>query len=161
MRTHIVVNMTAMLAVWLALRLRHDQRWFVFAWCGAAAGLAAATRYIGITVGIVPVLVAVGSRVQDRGKETFLQSLRLFDLVPKLALLVVCVVVGMVAADPFLFFDFASAAPHLAVLTPYAATDQFALASLLDLSKLWVISCWLIPYGTLPWLWILFYVSFV
>ena len=161
MRTHNMANAAAMLAVWLALRLRHDQRWTAFAICGVATGVAAATRYTAVTVGVVPALIAIGARLEHRNGRTLFESVDLPSLTPKFVVLSLSTIAGFAAADPFLFLDFRSASSYLGVTATYAVTDQFSLASFLDLSKLWLYIVWLIPYGMLPLLWILIYASFI
>ncbi len=60
---------------------------------------------------------------------------------------------------PFLLLDFDSAKPHLFQQATYIAAEEFSLLGLLELDRIGVYLTYLIPYGILHYLWIVFYGS--
>jgi len=148
MRSHIVANFFLTLAIVLSLDLVRDEvgrrR---FAAIGLACGFAAAAKYPAGAVALVPVMFLVARGLPPREIARAVARIGAFALL------------GFFLADPFLFLKFQSARAALAEQGSYVATREFRWQSLFDLSRLWVFVKYLIPYGTLPALWVLFYIS--
>ena len=148
MRTHIVANFFLTLVIFLSLDLARDnfsnRR---LAAVGLACGFATATKYTAGVVALVPVMFLIARRLPYR--DCLLAIVRMAGF----ALL------GFFLTDPFLFLKFQDARAALAEQGSYIAGGEFRWQTLFDLSRVYVFLRYLIPYGTLPLLWVLFYAS--
>jgi hypothetical protein len=148
MRTHIVANFFLTLAIFLSLDLAvGDAGRRRLAAIGLACGFAAASKYPAGVVALVPVMFLIARRISYR------------ELLLAIAWIGGFALLGLFLADPFLFLKFQDARAALAEQGSYVATQEFRWHSLFDFSRLFVFFNYLIPYGTLPALWVLFYAS--
>lgn len=162
LRTHTVANFFIVLVIFLATKIWENPSRLNYFLTGGALGLGFATRYPTITVGIVPLVIflrqeQILSKLFRFKVKELLQSL--FGSRPWL-LLLGCLI-GMFLGVPFLFLDFESVEPHIMTQASYVTTNEFTWLGLLNLDRVWVYVSHLIPHGTLPYLWILFYGSIV
>lgn len=138
----------ALFAATLAVRKNTKLTWL---FAGVAFGLATACRY-----NIAPFLaVPYFFRVAMNRNEKWWWRLVNRDAV----LLGVGAVLGFFVGDPAMILDYATVRPYLATQAGYVAKDEFSLAKLLDLSRVWTYVGELLRFGTLPLLWVVFYAS--
>ena len=148
MRTHIVANFFLTLAIFLSLEVATSEiRRRRLAAIGLACGFAAAAKYPAGAVALVPLMFLVARRTPYR------------DVVRAAAWIGSFAVIGFVLTDPFLLLQFQTARAALTEQASYVATEEFGWRSVFDLSRLFVFFTYLIPYGSLPALWVLFYAA--
>lgn len=148
MRTHIVANFFLTLVIFLSLDLAQDDlsnRRLTAV--GLTCGFATATKYTAGVVALVPVMFLIARRLPYR------------DCLLAIVRMVGFALLGFFLADPFLFLKFHDARAALAEQGSYIAGGEFRWQALFDLSRVYVFLGYLIPYGTLPLLWVLFYAS--
>jgi hypothetical protein len=159
MRPHIVANFLLVAVVFFSLRIYENDERKSLILVGILSGLAAAVRYTtGIAV-LIPGFMLLWKYV-ERGKQPRVEGSWL-TLSKNLALLAVSTIAGLFLGDPPLFLRFETIRPRLEDQATFAATDQFAWSNLLDLSRPWEYLSYLIPQGAAPFLWLLFYGSFL
>ena len=158
MRTYALSNLLCVLVIWLSMKaLKHRHR-LLFVITGAAAGLAAATRYSTAVVLCIPcLLVLFDSRSNDGRWRQRLAKSTAYLLSGPVWLLAGGFVVGLFAGEPMLFLDFHSVVQAISLevsaYTPAGARNPF------DLAPIWPYFSVLIPYATYPILWLLIYLS--
>lgn len=160
MRGHIIANFFEVLVIYFSFRLYEMNGTLLYSIVGFFSALAAATRYQMVVVLILPVLVHLQKSDLLKGiRDLSFPAVFRSCVNWKVVFLVLCFTIGICLGLPFLFLDFASAKPHLQYLASYTAESEFSLGKLFDLSRVWIYVNYLIPYGTLPGLWVIFYFS--
>ena len=159
MRTHILSNLLCALVIWLSLRLRKSQRWYLLLTLGFISGLGAAARYpVGIIV-VIPLLYLLCDG-RDRSLDW---KLRLWERARKLirgpVWWIGCgFVVGLFLGHPMLFLDPSSVTRAITGETlKYASLQEFRPAQLVNLSVVWKYITYLIPLAMYPLLWLVPY----
>jgi hypothetical protein len=160
MRTHIIANFFICAVIYFSFRIINSKSLFNFVMIGFLSGLGIATRYPTGAILIVPALsyfhhVSSFSKIKD-GVTSFIRRF-LFNY--GLLLLILFLLIGLFIGLPFIFLDFQAAKPHLFHQASYVAKDEFSLLGLLRLDRIIAYTNYLIPYGNLPFLWILYYLS--
>lgn len=171
MRTHIMANLPTVASIVFAFRLVTRYSNWSCLWAGIFSGLSFASRYPNGVVGIVPLLVCLTHEwtcIMRGLKSNVGQVTRLlwpakilygiFSSAQLWALL--CgLLAGAFIGVPFLFLDFDFSVKQLEPLGAFTQKTEFEWQKLFDLSRLWIFLSHLIPYGSLPGLWILFYAA--
>lgn len=160
MRTHVLSNFFIALTSYLSFLLYTKEQKKYYLAIGFSVGLGFATRYPTIAIIVIPIGVYCC-------KEDLLNSMftRNFAKLFRSRHLWACglfgigFAVGTFIGLPFIFLDFNSAKPHILVQASYIAPGEFQFSGLLNLSRIWTYVSYIIPYGTLPGLWILYYTS--
>ncbi len=158
MRTYVLANLLCVLVIWLSLKALKHHHWLLFVITGLAAGLAAATRYpAGVALGIPCFFVLLEG---SGGHEPWLPRLGnrvRYLLSGPLWLLAGGFMVGFLAGEPMLLFDFRSVVHEISFemshYGPPGTRNPF------DLMPVWRYISVLIPYATYPLLWVLVYLS--
>lgn len=157
-RSHIMSNTFVLASVYFSLFLYAREDKAILSGVGLSAGLAAASRYTSGACLLIPVLILAIKRLPAEGHWT--ERIRAM-LTPQLAgrwlLLGAFFLAGFFMADPYLFLDFPSALPAIKFVGQFVQAEEFSLGQLLNLSRMWAFVSYLIPYGTLPFLWLLLY----
>ncbi len=157
-RSHVVANFFIVLSAYLSMFLveREDKRQLIAV--GMVSGFAAATRYpAGLVLGVPIALLVYKKLIVERGLRRGIKGIWEGFTQAPLRWLGAAFFLGFLLGDPFLFLRFDTARASLARLGQYVAYSEFSWTSLFDLSRLWVYIKYLIPYGTLPALWIVLY----
>lgn len=160
MRTHIIANFFIAFVIYLSFRLYNEDKKKLFFLTGFSTGLGFATRYPTLAVIVVPGFVYcwnenIVRNVISRNFASIWRSVVSF----RWWIFAFGLAAGTFVGLPFLFLDFESARPHLMTQASYIATDEFRFSDILNLSRVWTYIRYLIPYGTLPGLWLLYYAS--
>ncbi len=157
MRPHTMANFFVLATVYFSTFLEASSPKIKFPYLkiGILAGLATATRYPSVIVLFFPVFLLI--------LETFKNKTIAIQQAVKGSLLIgVFWILGFFIADPYLFLDFQGATSALSAQASYADSKQFTtLSSVFDFSKSWDYLTNILPLGTYPFLWALFYGSFV
>lgn len=158
MRTYALSNLLCVVVIWLSIKALKHRHWLLFVMTGAAAGLAAVTRYSTAVILCVPCFVVLFQGHADH--EPWLRRIGnsiVYLLSGPLWLLAGGFVLGVFAGEPMLFFDFKSVADavsfEIAHYAPAGARNPF------DLAPVWRYFSVLIPYATYPVLWLVIYLS--
>ena len=156
MRPHTLANFFVLTAVYYStFLLVEPPKKHLYLKIGLFCGFATATRYPSLVVFLFPLalLPAVATREGVKNKLQWISK--------KAGIMWFSWLLGFFLADPFIFINWHDA--RNALLTEkntYADASQFhGLRAMLDLSKTWGHVNWIIPYGTFPLLWVLFYAS--
>ena len=159
MRPHILSNLLCALVIWLSLKLREFQPWWLLVLTGLISGLGAATRYpVGIIV-IIPCLYLLfsGGHTLQNGNIRVLDNAKHFLAGPAW-LIAFGFVVGLFLGHPMLFLDFSSVSNAITGDTlQYASLQHFSGTQLLNVTAIWRYITYLIPFATYPLLWLAFY----
>ncbi|MFN8369830.1 MAG: hypothetical protein U0T83_04290, partial [Bacteriovoracaceae bacterium] len=164
LRAHIYGNFGIALVIYLSTLLykNHDSTKHFVA-IGLACGLATAARYTLVMSILIPGFIYWGiilSGIQS-SKTKMVQSIIRLLKDKKIYLMLGAFLLGFFIIDPFLFLKFKKAKAALELMATYTAKDEFSIINLLNLSRVWVYISHLIPFGTLPFLWIMLYFSFI
>jgi hypothetical protein len=158
MRTYALSNLLCVVVIWLSIKALKQRHWLLFLMTGAAAGLAAVTRYSTAVVFCVPCFFVLFQGHADH--EPWLRRIAksiAYLLSGPLWLLAGGFVLGVFAGEPMLFFDFKSVVDavsfEISHYTPAGARNPF------DLAPVWRYFSVLIPYATYPVLWLVIYLS--
>jgi 4-amino-4-deoxy-L-arabinose transferase-like glycosyltransferase len=160
MRGHVIANTLLMMALYLAVCISERNKWRYVFGSGIAVGLSAATRYPMALSGIIPFWFL--ARTEKWWQVLLEQKVRGLIFVCRRSaapVLIMSSAAAFFSGVPFLLLDYSSAKPHLAVQATYVADNQFGGYAFFDLSRVWVYVAHLIPYGTLPYLWVALYIS--
>ncbi|OQW88260.1 MAG: hypothetical protein BWK78_08425 [Thiotrichaceae bacterium IS1] len=162
MRSHIVINFFVVIVTYYSLYIydHKGEQLRLYALLGFLAGLATAARYVAGIVVMIPVLMLFYKQLLINPNKLKIRTI-LLTLFSRISVLGIFVIVGLFVGDPPLFLSFDSIKPVLSITVDTTAKNEFYLSNLLDLSRLWVYIRDLIPYGTLPGLWIIFYFSVI
>ena len=156
MRPHILSNLLCALVIWLSLKLREFEAWWLPVLIGLISGLGAATRYpVGIIV-IIPCLYLLfnGGHTPQNGKISVLGNAKHFFAGPAW-LIAFGFVVGLFLGHPMLLLDFSSVSNAITGDTlHYASLQQFSATKLLNLTVVWRYITYLIPFAMYPLLWL-------
>ena len=159
MRTHVLSNLLCALVLWLSLKLiKTPTRWLFLA-AGIFSGLGAATRFpVGVIVAI-PCLCALFTR--SSASTSWISQLHrstLYLLSGPIWWIGLGFLGGLFIGEPVLFFDPRSVIDGIVRgSSPYVPDQAFALATLFDLSRLWIHLSVLTPFAMYPALWIVAY----
>lgn len=160
MRPHIIVNCMLVIMMMLSFRMyvtRHLWRHIVAA--GMLAGLAAAARYPSGIMVVLPVAVLVfRAQVLRRHGACDNADLRI-PLLPALGLMAGMCVVGFFIGDPYFFLNFSHAREGLAYQALFVPKSTTTLAGILDSERMWAYVSYLLPAGTKPFLWAVWYAA--
>ena len=148
-----------MAVIFYSLRIDENKGRYSLIVAGILSGLATAVRYSTAISVLVPSFILL-SRYAARRSQSCSDGSTL-ALARSFALLAGSMVMGFFLGDPPWFLRFETIRPRLEYTASFAATDEFAWSSLLDLSRIWEYLSYLIPHGAAPFLWIVFYGSFI
>ncbi len=161
MRTHTMANFFACLVMFFSAYLYRSKSKLLGAVIGLLIGVSSATRYPTVIVGVVPGLMiifarfgelkALGKPIRERVFAVLLDG--------QLWALLVCSVFGFLFSAPAFLFNFDEILPHLQYQAKFADTKEFSFLNLFSLFRLLAYVIEIIPYGTYPLLWLLFYGS--
>jgi hypothetical protein len=162
LRTHIVANFFIALVCFTAFKIYSSQSKKLYLFAGLVGGLGIATRYPTLSALAIPGCVFIFNAAISRENliDGFTRLTKCFIEIRHWVYLF-GILIGVLIGVPFLFIDFESARPHLLQQASYVAQEEFSITSLLKLDKVWIYINYLIPYGTLPFLWILLYGSVI
>ena len=159
MRTHLLANLLWAMVIWLSLKFRKRQRWWMIFIVGCISGLGAATHYpVGIIV-IVPCFYFLFQRFDNLSnwRIRFWKRVKCFVAGP-VWLIALGFLLGLFIGQPELFFDSRAVANEITnYMSRYASLHEFKASSLLNLSTVWESVSFLIPYSMYPILWLLPY----
>jgi hypothetical protein len=157
-RTHTLSNFFALLVCAVGVTLLKQATSVRIALAGFLSGAAAATRYPAGGIVFVPALYLLASAFSaDSSSGTWWTRKNFYAVFRRESLLGICALAGFVCCDPLLFWDFQAALPHLKVQAGYVAAQQFEGSALYDFSRLGTYLLYLVPYGLLPCLWLVYY----
>ena len=159
MRPHILSNLLCALVIWLSLKLREFQPWWLLVLTGLISGLGAATRYPVGTIVIIPCLYVLfsGGHTLQNGKISVLDNAKHLLAGPAW-LIAFGFVVGLFVGHPMLFLEFSSVSNAITGDTlQYASLQQFSGTQLLNLAVVWRYMTYLIPFAMYPLLWLVPY----
>ena len=160
MRTHVIANTFICSVIYFSFRLATSNSPILFLIIGLLSGLGIATRYPTGAILIVPASIILYKSLNTHKSKFFTAThIKRFFLNYGSLLIIIGLSIGLFIGVPFLFLDFESAKPHLFHQATYAAHEEFTWIGLLKLDRLAIYINYLIPYGSLPLLWILFYSS--
>lgn len=160
MRPHIIVNCLLVIIMMLSFRMyatRHPWRHLIAA--GMLAGLAAAARYpSGIMVVLPAAVLVFRAHMLRRHGACDNGDLRI-PLLPALGILAGMCGVGFFLGDPYFFLNFSHAREGLAYQALFVPKSNMALAGILDSERMWAYVSYLLPAGTKPFLWAVWYAA--
>lgn len=159
MRTHLLSNLLCGLVIWLSLKFRKRQKWWMPLVVGFISGLAGATRFPNAIIVVVPCLYFLFDRCDDlpRGKIRLRERARHFFTGP-IWLIGAGFAFGLFLGHPMLFLDLPSVINAMKVsVFPYVTVWEFKLSNLLSFWLVWKYVFFLIPYAMYPLLWLLPY----
>ena len=159
MRTHLLSNLLCGLVIWLSLKFRKRQKWWMPLVVGFISGLAGATRFPNAIIVVVPCLYFLFDRCDDlpTGKIRLRERARHFFTGP-IWLIGVGFAFGLFLGHPMLFLDLPSVINAMKVsVFPYVTVWEFKLSNLLNFWLVWKYVFFLIPYAMYPLLWLLPY----
>jgi hypothetical protein len=159
MRTHLLSNLLCALVIWLSLKFRTRQKWWMLLILGSISGLGAATRYpVGLIV-VIPCLYLLSGSGNDLSHSSigFLERGKRFLAGPAW-LIGLGFVAGLFIGHPELFFNSKTVIHAITGETlKYASLQQFNSGKLLNLTTVWKYVAFLIPFALYPLLWLLPY----
>jgi hypothetical protein len=159
MRTHLLSNLLCALVIWLSLKFRARQKWWMLLIFGLISGLGAATRYpVGIII-VIPFLYLLSGSGNDRPRSSigFPERAKHFLAGPAW-LIAAGFIVGLFVGDPALFVTPKTVIHAMTAETlKYASLQQFSSSKLFNLATVWNYVASLIPFALYPLLWLLAY----
>ena len=164
MRGHVIVNFFMLIVMYfsvLVYEVRNERyERYLYILIGLSWGLATAARYTAGIIVVVPVMMIICRDffMPQEKKDPGYGKLRA-SFISRIGHIGVFGCLGLFAGDPYLFLNFKGALRDFSNQITYIPESEFKFANLLDLSRVWVYLRQLIPYGTLPALWIVFYAS--
>ncbi len=164
MRSHIFANFFILVVIYLSVLLYENQyNNKLYFFIGLFSGFATATKYNSIIIVSMPIMIYLGLAINKMKftKFKFPKAILMILRDKRIYLLLLALLLGFFITDPYLFLQFNQAKATLAEQASYTATKEFSLANIYNLSRLRVYVDHLIPYGTLPFLWLLLYSSTV
>jgi Dolichyl-phosphate-mannose-protein mannosyltransferase len=159
MRTHLLSNFLCALVIWLSLKVRQRQRWWMIFITGVISGLAAATRYpVGVIVAVPCLYLLLHGYNHLSSWRSQLRTHAKRFLTGPIWLIGLGFAFGIFLGHPMLFLDL-PAVTHAVKggALPYASLGEFKAGNLLNLSTVWQSLSFLIPYSMYPILWLLPY----
>lgn len=162
MRNHIAANFFVVVIIYYSLFIYDHvgENIKLYAFIGFLCGLATTIRYTtGIAVAI-PFMMLVYKQFLNFHQMISLTRKTILTIF-KTLILGIFTFLGIFVVIPCFFLDFDSKKQYLSFLGSATAKNEFYLSNLLDLSRVWVYIRDLIPHGTLPGLWIIFYFSVI
>jgi hypothetical protein len=160
MRSHTFANFFVLTAIFLSTFLYETEDLRLYPYIGIACGLATASKYPAGIVVAVPFLILLAKSVANGLPKSELPR-RAWALLREKRTWVIFgfLFLTFFLVDPFLFLAYREAKPHIEFQASFTAKQEFTLLKLFDLSRLWDYIKYLIPYGTLPYLWSLLYAA--
>jgi dolichyl-phosphate-mannose-protein mannosyltransferase len=158
LRPHVIADFFVALAIYAATFLAASRRPIPHLLVGLACGLATAARYNVVLVALVPIAVVGWRELVARRGDAPLRR-RLLTFTGASFLVGAGVPIGLFAGDPHLFLAWREVKPQVMLQASYMAADQLRGVGILSLGRIGVYLEWLIPYGTLPLLWVLYYAA--
>jgi len=159
MRTHLLSNLLCALVIWLSLKFRKRQEWWMSLTVGFMSGLAAATRIPNGIIVIIPCFYFLfdGPNRSPTEKIPLRERAKHF-LTGPIWLIGFGFGFGLFVGYPMLFLDLPSVinAVKSGVL-PYATLGEFKASNLLNPWVVWKYASFLIPFAMYPLLWLLPY----
>jgi hypothetical protein len=163
MRGHVIANFFELLVIYfsvLVCEIRNKK--YLYALIGMSLGLATAARFTTGIIVVVPIMMIFYRDIYtpQQKKASGCRNLPA-TAIAQIGYIGAFGFLGLFVGDPYLFLDYKSALLDISRLRPVVPVSEFRLMQLMDFSRLWVYLRQLIPYGTLPGLWIVFYASVV
>ena len=159
MRTHLLSNLLCAMVIWLSLKFRKRQSWWMLITVGLISGLGAATRYpVGIII-VIPCLYLLFARRDDLPN----WRIRLWErakgfVAGSVWLIGLGFVIGLFLGHPMLFLNSPSVTKAITWETlKYASLQEFNASQLVNLSAVWKYISYLIPFAMYPFLWLVPY----
>ncbi|MEK6796224.1 MAG: hypothetical protein AABZ39_15700 [Spirochaetota bacterium] len=160
MRQHVIVNSMVVVMMMLSFRMystRHLWRYIICA--GLLAGFATAARYpSGIMLVLPAAVLFLRARIIRRGGTTENDDIRV-PLLPAFALLGAACLIGFFITDPFFFINIKSAWKWVNYQKSFVPKTKMTVDGILDLGRVWTYISYLLPSGTKPFLWAIWYAS--
>jgi len=156
MRTHLLSNLLCALVIWLSLKFRKRQRWWMLVIVGFISGLGAATRYPVAIIVVIPCLYLLFDRDDHlpNWKTRVWERAKRFVAGP-VWLIGTGFLIGLFFGHPMLFLDSGIVTKAIAGETlKYASLQEFDSSNLLNLSTVWTYVSSLIPFSMYPFLWL-------
>lgn len=162
MRQHIVVNCMLVIMMMLSFgmyRTKHLWRYIIAA--GLLAGAAAAARYpSGIMLVLPAAVLFLRARIIRRGGSVDNADIRIPTLGAFAALGGACLL-GFFITDPYFFINVKAAIAGLNYQKSFVPKTKMTLDGILDYGRVWTYISYLLPSGTKPFLWVIWYAAAV
>jgi hypothetical protein len=163
MRPHILSNLLCGLVIWLSLKLRKSQPWYLLLLVGVVSGLGAATRYPLGMIMVIPALYLLFRSDDNLQNSSVRLARRTKDLIAgQLWLICLGFVIGLFLGHPMLFLNLSSVTNAITGETlRYASLNQFSGSQIVNLGVVWRYIIYLIPFAMYPMLWLVPYCAIV
>ena len=155
LRSHIIGNTFLVLVIFFTFLSYSYKRPRYLILSAFSVGLAAATRYTMVSSILFPSFALLFNALQNNPRNAITQILKqkIFYLTP------VLIFVGFILGNPHFIFDYPLVKTQILYQSSFAATSEFSLEQILNLSRIKTFIWKLIPDGTGPGLWVAFYAS--
>jgi hypothetical protein len=157
LRTHIIGNTFLVLVIFFSFLSYSQKRNLFLIFAGISVGLATATRYTMISSAIFPFFALIISS----GQQTLVNAIARIPTQKITYLIILSIIVAFIIGNPHLIFDYKLVKSQISYQSSFAATSEFSLEQLLNLSRIKTFIWKLIPDGTGPGLWVAFYAAII
>ena len=160
-RTHVMANMFICIIIFLAFKLHDLEKVRTYILIGLVTGLAIASRWPTGFVFLIPLIVAIILSFKRLGsrRPSFRELVSTVILRTRIAYALPSMILGVLAGNPSVVLDYDSVRRYMSIMLSFTDTSQFSFVSLFNLDNLYKIFLYLIPYGALPFLWVLLYLG--
>jgi len=162
MRPHTTASFFVLLCIFVSLDIYRKNHIKTYFFAGALTAIATSTRYTALSVAGIPMLFYLWNKILYLyPKRLVLRKWMTGIFEKRIMFFVVTMMVVFIGLNLGFLLQKDAVLRYISEQASFADPTQFLGAALFDLRPLWVVLSYLLPYGTLPWLWVLLYGSFL